>query len=132
MKRSEWKADHAVCAPADPEWRRWQQGNCGIYAHALRRTDTALRFGVLGETLGTGWWPLHYFAHDEQFAYDSAGRHRLPYRGLDGSFDVMVLDQAPEDWGVPDEEAAASEREVEIGRAEAHVRLWEILRDRRD
>lgn len=70
------------------DWDRWQQGNCGGYAVALIQAYPHLRLG------GVDFWddtdeetgelfdnPGHYVAHDDRFAYDSAGRHPLPYNG---------------------------------------------------
>lgn len=86
------------------EWEAWQQGDCDLYALALISLDPSLHFGVLGESYedewGGGWYERHYFAHDGSYAYDSAGRHTLPYHGVHGDCDVVVLDQTPEDFGV--------------------------------
>lgn len=70
------------------EWDIWQQGNCGIYAAALIRHDPTLRLGTLVDRYFDEDdqceydHPVHFFAHDDQFAYDSAGRHSLPYVGV--------------------------------------------------
>ena len=85
------------------EWFLWQRGWCRTYAMALIMARPSLRLGVAGyEEHGEyapGWWPQHFFAHDDEFAYDSAGRHPLPYHGVDGDFDHVELDTDPEAWG---------------------------------
>ena len=73
------------------DWSRWQQVKCGGYAAALLRMYPHLRLG------GVDWCndrdddtgelydnPGHFVAHDDRFAYDSAGIHPLPYGGVDG------------------------------------------------
>lgn len=91
------------------EWSRWQQGGCAAYAVALVDAHPHLRFAVMGRTeLGggdasQGWRETHAFAHDDQYAYDSAGQHPLPYYGIEGGSDYVELDQDPEDWGYRDE-----------------------------
>lgn len=59
------------------EWKRWQQGECGTYAAGLKKLNPKLRVaaGDDGE---------HFYAYDKGFAYDSAGRHPMPYRGIEG------------------------------------------------
>jgi hypothetical protein len=80
------------------EWWRWQQGQCGTYAVALMRLRPQLRFGTHGITragggdASSGWSPEHHFAHDDTYAYDSAGRHPLPYHGVYGDADYCELD----------------------------------------
>jgi len=80
------------------EWSRWQQGGCLEYAHALLSLNPALRFGSLDDDDASG---VHFFAHDDTYAYDSAGRHPLPYQGIDGTLFPM-LDDNPEDYDEPD------------------------------
>ena len=101
------------------EWERWQQGYCGTYAVALIRLAPHLRFGVLAESFDDGWSIGHFFAHDDHFAYDSAGRHPLPYKGIEGDFDVMLLDQSEADFGVLEEEGAKAS---DIKAAQSHAR----------
>jgi hypothetical protein len=85
-------ADLAARGYVTEEWSHWQQGNCGGYAAALIHHFPHLRLG------GIDFWdhrdtdtgelydnPGHYVAHDGIYAYDSAGRHLLPYKGVDGS-----------------------------------------------
>lgn len=85
------------------DWNRWQQGDCGAYAIALTDAHPHLRFAVLGETwdgagdASGGWSVRHFFAHDDTDAYDSAGRHPLPYYGIRGTCDYVELDSDP-DW----------------------------------
>lgn len=78
------------------EWQWWQQGFCDVYALALMDTFPTLRFGVLFDGDGC---ERHFFAHDDHWAYDSAGRHPLPYCGLDPRDLEQELDHTPEDWG---------------------------------
>lgn len=84
--------------------RVWQQGLSGSYAIALKQLHPGLRFGIAGYQELEGWLPEHYFAHDDNYAYDSLGRHPLPYRGRAGDRDVQQLDEDPADWGIPEEE----------------------------
>lgn len=60
------------------EWKRWQQGDCYTYAHALQQVRPSLHLGTLDDG-------AHLFAHDSTHAYDSAGKHPLPYKGLAGN-----------------------------------------------
>lgn len=91
------------------EWARWQRGLCAAYAVALVDAHPQLRFAVMGQSeLGggdasQGWRENHAFAHDDTHAYDSAGRHPLPYFGIEGDNDYVELDSDPEDWGYRDE-----------------------------
>ena len=64
------------------DWFTWQQGMCFTYARALIEMSPCLRLGMLMD----GW---HWFAHDGEYAWDSAGRHRLPYLGLGTPYDEM-------------------------------------------
>lgn len=83
----------------------WQHGLCDCYALAMMQEHPHLRLGVAGTTFddnGGGWWPNHYFAHDDTHAYDSLGKHPLPYNGSQGQFDHVELDQSPEAWGLPE------------------------------
>ena len=69
----------------------WHQGYCAEYAIALVRKHPHLRIGFSAEEdLYEDWDPAsgepapfteinHVFAHDDQFAYDSLGKHPLPY-----------------------------------------------------
>lgn len=85
------------------QWFLWQQGMCQTYATALITARPDLRLGAAGyTTLGKNGWSLkHFFAHDDDYAYDSAGRHPLPYTGINGDFDHVELDSDPEAWGSP-------------------------------
>lgn len=82
------------------QWRTWQQGGCLEYALALISERPTLRFGSLEDDEGT---VVHHFAHDDTYAYDSAGRHPLPYRGIDGDL-TPLLDDFPTDYDEPDPE----------------------------
>ena len=91
------------------EWSRWQQGGCAAYAIALTDAHPHLKCAVMGRTeagdgdASQGWSESHWFAHDGRHAYDSAGRHPLPYRGVEADNDYVELDADPEDWGYRDE-----------------------------
>jgi hypothetical protein len=61
------------------EWHRWQQGECFEYAVALTRLRPELMFGTLFDDDERD---IHFCAHDATHAYDSAGKHPLPYIGL--------------------------------------------------
>lgn len=101
------------------EWERWQQGFCDLYALALMDLYPALRFGVL---LDSDWCERHFFAHDDQWAYDSAGRHPLPYYGVHGDLAHFEPDQDPEDYGVEDYSTAS-----DLGAAaHAHIKRHHI------
>ena len=110
------------------EWKTWQQGHCGTYALALILAYPQLRLGAAGYTeygngdASDGWDLAHFFAHDDTFAYDSAGRHPLPYRGVHGDLDYAELDSYPEDWGIPDEEAGPEGPDHWLAAATAHAR----------
>jgi hypothetical protein len=84
------------------DWHRWQQGQCGTYALALIRAYPGLRLGVSGITgngsAADGWMPCHWYAHDDAYAYDSAGRHPLPYHGVHDDMDYHEQDTNPDDW----------------------------------
>ncbi len=111
-------ADLAAAGYVVDEWWRWQQGGCGTYALALLQSHPGLRLGVALDDRGA---ETHFFAHDSVYAYDSAGRHRLPYLGVQPTdqFDQVLLDQNPDDWDldeVPSDipDAAAHQRRHRI------------------
>lgn len=102
---------------------RWQTGQCGIYALALMRAHPGLRLGALSETQEDGWLPFHFFAHDDAYAYDSAGRHRLPYLGLEGQADACELEIGPLSWwGIPDDESGPEGHDSALEDAREHIR----------
>lgn len=100
------------------EWSRWQQGGCGTYARALMKERPGLRLG------GVDFWPepgydapIHFVAHDDEYAYDSAGRHCLPYGGIEGNGKWLADIGEPEHWaeyGDPDSDALAHIRRHRI------------------
>ena len=69
----------------------WHRGYCAEYALALIKKNPHLHLGFSAEEdLHTEWDPYsgdpapytaisHVFAHDSDFAYDSLGKHPLPY-----------------------------------------------------
>ena len=84
-------------------WKKWQQGGCLEYAVGLTRLNPKLRFGTLvnhedGPTGETYDIPTHHFAHDDSHAYDSSGKHPLPYHGVTGHADAAYLDDDPDDY----------------------------------
>jgi hypothetical protein len=84
----------------DPDRDDWQKGMCDTYTKAMLDAYPHLRMGLLINPV-TGI-EQHYFAHDDDFAYDSIGRHPLPYTGYGenaGQFEQM-LDQDPKDYGI--------------------------------
>ena len=89
-----------------------------------------LRFGTLGITragggdASSGWTPEHHFAHDDAYAYDSAGRHPLPYHGVHGEADYYELDGDPDDWAPLSEEGSG---EPDVVAAQEHARRQRIL-----
>lgn len=87
------------------EWATWQQGNCGTYATALMAIDPTLRFGGVDFDNDPGYDnPSHYVAHDDRYAYDSAGRHPLPYQGICGTGRWLPDLGDPAHYGIPNEE----------------------------
>ena len=81
---------------ATEDYERWQFGQCATYARALMQMKPGLKFGVMGVGSGEHKYPTHFFAHDNRYAYDSAGRHPLPYRGITHHADYCDLDQDPQ------------------------------------
>lgn len=77
----------------DPDQADWQHGLCDTYALAMKEMHPHLRLGVAEGG-------RHYFTHDDQYAYDSLGRHPLPYQGIneDDPFEYTELDQEPAYW----------------------------------
>lgn len=70
----------------DPDQADFQHGLCDTYALAMLEMYPRLKWG----TLYKDGVPRHWFAHDDQYAYDSLGRHPLPYTGYgenEGYFD---------------------------------------------
>lgn len=111
-------------------WSKWQQGHCGTYACALIAKHPHLRFGVMGEEDEDGWRPTHYFAHDDHHAYDSAGKHPLPYHGIDGHANYSELDSHPDDWGLPHEESGPEGPEPHLAEAAEHAERHQIVQGR--
>lgn len=105
------------------EWAIWQQGRCGIDALALMELDPSLRLGSLDNG-------VHFFAHDDEFAYDSGGRHRLPYVGIDGTLAPCDLDQDPRYWGLPDDAAGLEGPEPHLTAAKVHAKRNGVLEGR--
>lgn len=99
------------------EWKRWQGGGCGTYATALIHAHPHLKLGVSGYTFkgggdaSEGWGTDHFFAHDKTHAYDSAGKHPLPYLGVHAEKrrDYVETGHDPEDWEDADDEGESHE-----------------------
>lgn len=111
-------------------WSKWQQGHCGTYACALIAKHPHLRFGTMGEKYEDGWMPTHHFAHDDHYAYDSAGKHPLPYHGIDGHANYNELDSHPDDWGMPRAEAGPEGSEHHLAEAIEHAERHQIVQGR--
>lgn len=115
------------------EWSIWQQGKCGTYALALMRLRSDLRFGGVDFFPEPGFDnPQHFVAHSDTHAYDSAGEHPLPYRGIDGT-GVWLPDLGdPKHWGIPEDEASIHDEGMErtIAKAQDHARRHGILEGR--
>jgi hypothetical protein len=105
------------------EWSTWQQGKCGTYACGLQQLKPDLHFG----TIEGG---SHFFAHDETHAYDSAGRHPLPYTGIEGHPGEVELHSSAEYWGVPHDEHGPEGSEGHIKAAMEHAQRHGILEGR--
>lgn len=103
------------------EWQRWHQGQCGIYALALIALNPSLRLGLIGELEGPFFSWQHVVAHDDEFAYDAGGRHRLPYFGAWGDFDHVELDCTPSDYAFDTEQAGPDGAAANIAAAKAHA-----------
>lgn len=104
------------------EWSKWQQGGCGTYACTLQQENPNLRFGALYRDEENTSSAVHFFAHDDERAYDSAGQHPLPYRGISGGLRPS-LDEKPE-WHSFD---FASDEGRDPSEALAHIRGNRIL-----
>jgi hypothetical protein len=107
---------------ATEAYERWQFGQCATYARALMRMRPGLKFGAMGVGSGQHKYPTHYFAHDDRHAYDSAGRHPLPYHGITHHADYSDLDQDPHGSAVPTDAS-----EEDITQAQDHARRNGIL-----
>lgn len=104
------------------EWSRWQQGQCGTYACGLQQMRPDLGIGTFDGS--------HFFAHDTTHAYDSAGRHPLPYTGIEGQAEHVELNVSAAEWGLPHEEAGPEGSEVHIAAAVRHAQRHGILEGR--
>lgn len=92
------------------DWDKWQGGGCLEYAHALHQKYPHLGIGALVEHDGEFTREQHFFAHDDDYAYDSAGRHSLPYRGVHDDFDMQSgIDL--DDFDEPDPNLVAEARQ---------------------
>lgn len=110
---------------ATEDYERWQFGQCATYARALMQMKPGLKFGVMGVGSGEHKYPTHFFAHDNRYAYDSAGRHPLPYRGITHHADYCDLDQDPQGPTVPPDASGQG-----IAAAQDHARRNGILEGR--
>lgn len=110
------------------EWSRWQQGQCGTYATVLIQLRPDLRLGGV-DFFYDGYHhnPGHFVAHDDHYAYDSAGRHPLPYEGVHGDGHWLPDVGTPDDFGLLEDESATPE---DIQDAKDHIARNNILADR--
>jgi hypothetical protein len=107
-------ADLQLAGYVIDEWSRWQQGYCGTYATALIQAVPGLRLGCLDGG-------HHFTAHDDEFAYDSAGRHPLPYQGVRGDMTWQPDAGPPSDWGLPDDECGPEGPDEALAAALEHA-----------
>ncbi len=108
---------------------RWQGGECGTYATALQRMRPGLMIGAAGGGSGDDeedWDVEHFFAHDQTHAYDSTGRHELPYSGR---WQHSILNINPHHFDVLSAEhpPGSDEAERAIAQAERHIIRHRIL-----
>jgi hypothetical protein len=113
-------------------YSRWQTGECGTYAWALRLLRPGLRIGVLGnlDDPDSGFDVAHFFAHDDTHAYDSLGRHELPYLGVDNEFNKAMLDINPDHWGCLEDEHGpedGDEAQRALAAAVRHARRHDVI-----
>lgn len=121
-------AEYADAGYVIEDWQRWQQGDCGGYAAAMIQAYPHLRLGGIDFDNDPGYDnPSHYVAHDDDFAYDSAGRHSLPYNGLDSEMGGRWLSDMgePDDFGLSERHGECgdyddNERAAVIAHAERH------------
>jgi len=111
----------ATAATGDP----YQTGLCGTYAVALMRLRPDLRMGVAGDAKDDdeSVVPDHYFAHDDHYAYDSTGRHLLPYSGR---WRYSQLDAA-DPWVLDAEHESHEQAEEAIAGAQEHAMRHRVL-----
>lgn len=113
-------------------WGEWQQGLCGTYATALMELDPSLRFGGIDFDNDPGFDnPTHFVAHDDEYAYDSAGRHPLPYEGVHGGGRWLPDHGTPEHFGLPQDEVGEDARPY-IEAAKEHAIRNGILEGRHE
>ena len=101
----------------------WQDENCGLYAQALMQLKPGLRLGIIGGG-------EHMFAHDDHYAYDSLGRHPLPYEWPKAQDGTNELDADPDDWFYGELHAPPADRakfQAIIERAKQHAIANHIL-----
>ncbi len=102
-------------------WKRWQQGACHSYAKGLIDLAPHLRAGALVDSQGH---EQHFFVHDGRHAYDSAGRHPMPYTGVHKDSGLTPL----ADVDLTDYDEDGDESDVE--QAKAHAQAHGILEGR--
>lgn len=116
----------AECGYIIDEWADWQQGMCGTYALALLQAHPHLRLGGVDFNNDPGFDnPGHFVAHDDEYAYDSAGRHPLPYQGVHGDGRWLADLGDPADYGIPDDET--DEPAVDLQAARDHHARHQIV-----
>lgn len=120
------------------EFSRWNQGQCGTYATALMKLNPKLRLGGIDfhniEPDSEFANPGHFAAHDDTHAYDSTGRHPLPYRGIEADeYPGRWIPDigTPHDFGLPRDEAGPAgsdhSEQANMRAATAHAKRHGIL-----
>ena len=115
--------DHAV---------RWLRGECGTYAAALQQLRPELKIGAMSNAHpdhGFFDGDVHYFAHDDDHAYDALGSHSLPYHGTGDVFPRVELGKTAATYGLPDEFEYGSPDEMTraVGEAKEHAAATGVL-----
>lgn len=111
----------------EDEWGIWQKGYCGTYAFALKFFNPSLKpyAGIM--LWGDSRVHTHIFMCDDKYAYDSAGKHSLPYYGVDVNSwqEVELIDL--DDFAIMDDEAGPEGWFYWFNRAIQHIVRNRIL-----
>lgn len=90
-------------AAYDPDADVFQHGGCIEYANALKQRFPHLQLGTLVNPDDPDDWQ-HLYMHDGTYAYDSAGRHPMPYYGVRGNLEPSEDDTDFDWYDEPDED----------------------------